>query len=187
MPSLYKVPVTCLKRVGPKKAELFHKLGVDTVGELLRVYPRTYEDWSNPLPIAEAADQGVCVVRATVERRYPPARIRGNMILYKVLVTDGTDYMQVTLFNQRFVYEGLKMDGEYLFHGQVKSDYSGYVMSAPGIASPEQCRIRPVYSQSGALTGRQIEDAMVQAVRMLPPAVNDPIPEPMDVIHPIQS
>ena len=35
-----------LKGVGKKRAELFGKLGAPTVGDLLRLYPRDYQDWS---------------------------------------------------------------------------------------------------------------------------------------------
>lgn len=177
MSSLYKMPITKLKMVGAKKAELFHKLGADTVGELLRIYPRDYEDWSRVLSIAQAAGGSVCCVRATVECRYTPARIRGNMVLYKVSVTDGEDHMTVTLFNQRYLYEGLQDGEEYLFRGAVKQNYNGYEMASPVIGTAENTRIRPVYSQTGTLTSRQIEQAMLRAVSLLPEQINDPIPE----------
>lgn len=177
MPSLYRIPIQQLKKIGPKKAELFHKLGADTVGELLRVYPRTYEDWSSPLTIREAAGNDCCCVKAVVERLFAPARIRNNMVIYKIAVTDGEDYMTVVLFNQKFVFEGLKPDKEYLFYGSLKGTAGCYEMHAPTIAGTECSMIRPVYSQSGALTSKQIENAMKQAINMLPEKINDPIPE----------
>ena len=36
-----------LKGVGEKRAELLRKKGIDTVGALLRFYPRAYLDWQN--------------------------------------------------------------------------------------------------------------------------------------------
>ena len=44
MPSLYEIPVERIKGVGEKRGKLFRKLGVTSVGELLRFYPRGYED-----------------------------------------------------------------------------------------------------------------------------------------------
>ena len=35
-----------LKGVGEKRAELFSKLGINSVGDILEYYPRMYEDWS---------------------------------------------------------------------------------------------------------------------------------------------
>ena len=42
-----------LKGVGEKRAELLKKKGIDTVGALLRFYPRAYHDWRGVLPVAE--------------------------------------------------------------------------------------------------------------------------------------
>ena len=42
----FSTDIKYLKGVGTVRAESFHKLSVDTVGALLRYYPRTYEDWS---------------------------------------------------------------------------------------------------------------------------------------------
>ena len=37
-------PVTALRGVGPQKARALEKLGIRTLGDLLRFYPRTYVD-----------------------------------------------------------------------------------------------------------------------------------------------
>ena len=176
MPSLYKIPITTLSGVGPKKAVLFGKLGADSVGGLLRIYPRAYEDWSSPLSIEAAAQEQRACIEAEVVRASAPARIRGNMMIYKIVVTDGADDMTVTLFNQRFVYEKLKKGGRFLFYGTVKKGFTGYEISSPSVSSHGNDRIRPVYPQTGELTSKQIENAMLQAVRMLPETFNDPLP-----------
>ncbi|MGN1457461.1 MAG: ATP-dependent DNA helicase RecG, partial [Acutalibacteraceae bacterium] len=115
MPSLFKIPIQKLNGVGSRRAELFHKLGVDTVGTLLRFYPRAYEDWSHPYRIAEAPLDEMCCIKADIEGAYPPARIRGNMTVFKVDVCDGYDRMTVTFFNQKYTYDKLKNGGEFLF------------------------------------------------------------------------
>ena len=37
-------PVAALRGIGEKKAAAFARLGVRTIGDLLRFYPRTYDD-----------------------------------------------------------------------------------------------------------------------------------------------
>ena len=39
----YDDPITCLKGIGEKTAALYEKLGIVTIGELMRYYPRSYE------------------------------------------------------------------------------------------------------------------------------------------------
>ena len=62
----FSTEIQYLKGVGPARAEAFSKLGVDTVGALLRFYPRAYEDWSRVVPIREAfrkMDVAYCIIK----------------------------------------------------------------------------------------------------------------------------
>lgn len=51
MAGWWDAPVTVLKSVGDRRAEQFARLHIRTVGDLLRHYPRHYEDWSHPSPL----------------------------------------------------------------------------------------------------------------------------------------
>ena len=174
--SLYRLPLTRLSGVGTKKEELFARLGIESVGDLIRFYPRSYEDWRSPCLIADAPANGLCCVKAYVEKARPPARIRGGMTIFRIKVCDGYDYMTVTFFNQKYVYEKLSAGGEFLFYGIVRSGDSGREMTSPAVSSPEGCGIHPVYPQTAGLSTKQIENAVRQAVNMLPEKTNDPLP-----------
>ena len=169
-------PVTALSGIGPAKAEQLKKLGVTTVGELLRLYPRSYEDWSKPVSIAQAQEGDTCCIRARVVSCAKPAYIRKNMTLYKFTVSDGEDYMLLSFFNTLFVYEQLKRGGEFLFYGTVRKTDRGTEMSTPKLLASGTPHIRPIYQQTNTLKSSHIEKAMQQAVRMLPERVNDTIP-----------
>ena len=43
--SLYDIPITKLSGIGEKRAALFRKLGIESVGDMVTYYPRSYEDW----------------------------------------------------------------------------------------------------------------------------------------------
>ena len=175
--SLFKTPLTFLDKIGSKKAEQFSRLGIDSVGALLRFYPRTYEDWSRPCRIADAPrGENVCI-KGTVESARPPARIRGNMTIFKLTVSDGDSYMTVTFFNQKYTYDRIKQGGEFIFYGILKNTVSGYEMTSPQVESTSMAAIRPIYPQTSELGSRQIERAVRQAVALLPEKINDPIPQ----------
>lgn len=89
MPSLFEMDIQKLKGVGEKRKKLFEKLGAPTVGDLLRLYPRAYEDWSLHTPIRETVLNEVAVVKATVLHKPTETRVRGGMTLYKTRATDG--------------------------------------------------------------------------------------------------
>ena len=69
-------PVTALKNVGAKRAALYEKLGVRTVYDLLRFYPRSYIDYTSPVMAADAPEGENCVIKAVVTRRMQPAPCR---------------------------------------------------------------------------------------------------------------
>ena len=176
MPSLFNMPLDRLKGIGSGRAKLYNKLGVASVGELLRLYPRTYEDWSNPCRIAEAAENTPCCIRAYIEKVSKPARVHGNLMIFKFIASDGYDNITITFFNQRYVYERLSGGGEFLFYGTVKRFFDNYEMSSPSVSNINSAGIHPVYPQTAGLTTKQIESAARQAEALLPPKMNDPIP-----------
>ena len=42
-----------LKGIGAKTEELFHKMGIFTIGDLLRYYPRGYDVYEEPVSVGE--------------------------------------------------------------------------------------------------------------------------------------
>ena len=175
--SLFKRSIGTLGGVGPKKQQLFEKLGIRSVGDLLRYYPRAYEDWSEPKKIAEVPDNTAACVKVRVENAHKPFVARTGTILLKAEVTDGDDMMTVTFFNQRYLFDKIKDGGEFLFYGTVKNNGIGYEMLSPTVSETAAACIHPVYPQTAGLTTRQIEAAVRQAAALLPEKTNDPLPE----------
>ncbi len=178
MPSLFEKDISTLKGVGPKRAALFQKLGVPTVGDLLRLYPRTYEDWRDTVPIRSTLLNEVNIVKATVLRRPVEQRIRGGMTLYKTTVTDGEDDMQLTFFNNKYVMNLLEEGAVYAFRGKVTGTFTRREMTSPEFVPESRMQdMVPVYPQTEGLTSRMIANAVKEAIKLLPEVVNDPIPD----------
>ncbi len=176
MSSLFERSIETLRGVGQKRGVLFRKLGVPTVGDLLELYPRAYEDWSG-VPILETTLEQVCTVRATVCDPPTEHRIRGGRLLYKVKVTDGSDDMALTFFNNRYIPTLLKAGQEYLFHGKVQGNLTRREMLSPQFTPADRARpIVPVYPATAGLTSRQISAAVAEALQLLPETVSDPLP-----------
>ena len=120
-----------LKGVGEKRALLFGKLGIDTVGALLRFYPRSYEDWSDITPISAARGMGNVCIRARVTAPVKEHRIRKNMVLYKFTAADDTGSMQVTIFNSKYEAEKIRLSNEYLFYGKLDGGFIYKRLNSP--------------------------------------------------------
>ena len=158
-----------LKGVGDKRARLFHKLGIFVVGDLVRYYPRTYEDWSITTPAAQAPEGTTVCVQATMVTPMRTHLIRKGMTLYKADFTDGETLIHVTLFNTKFLAEKLRMYQDYLLLGKVERNFTTVQMSAPKIEPLTVRRIHPIYTQTGSLNANLIAKAVDYALAHMAP------------------
>lgn len=153
-----------LKGVGEKRAALFGKLGIDTVGALLRFYPRSYEDWSHITPISKARGLGTVCVKAVVISEVKENYIRKNMVLYKFNVKDDSAIMSVTVFNNKYAVQNITVGQELLLYGKLSTDSFYYEMSSPQIRPTGFDIIRPIYSSTYSLSSSAIEKAVKVAL-----------------------
>ncbi len=163
-----------IKGVGEARAEGFRSIGVSTVGELLRFYPRAYEDWSKIIPISQCImGESVCI-KGTVMFPVKNERVRGGMLIAKATVTDGEDVVAVTFFNNKYIDKMLKSGEEYLFYGKITlGKFNAREMVSPMfIKSSQSMEIRPIYPQNKNITSRIIQTTVQNALSCI-----DEIPE----------
>lgn len=167
-----------LKGVGEKRAKLLGKLGISNVGDLLRLFPRQYEDWSSIVSIADAPLGVFCCVKAIPDRKPVGHLVRKGMTIFKTYVTDGESLLQITIFNNKYAAEKLKPGEEFLFFGKISGNLYMKEMVSPDIEKPEgRQRIRPVYPQTLGLSSRVIEGLVENALRLACENLVDVLPD----------
>lgn len=177
MASLYEMKIESLKGVGMKRAELFEKLDVHSVGDLLRYYPRDYTNWGNTVSIRDAVIGETAVIKATVLMPPSEQRIKGGKFIYKVAATDEDTDLHITFFNNRYIPNLLKEGETYLFRGKVGGTFFAKQMAAPEFILPGNAEaFIPVYHQTEGLSSRIIGKAVKEALKLLPETLNDPLP-----------
>ncbi len=163
--SNFQTDIRFLKGVGEKRAQHLYSLGIDTIGALLRYFPRGYEDFSNIKQIFDcSADQKVCV-KARLITPVTEHKIRTNMTLYKFKISDGTAYLQVTIFNNKYLAARLNEGGEYLFSGKIQAGRFELQMSSPEIREVGDTGIVPVYPASKNMTSTVITKLVKTALQ----------------------
>lgn len=168
--------VQYLKGVGEKRAKQLAKLGILTVGDLLRCYPRGYVDYSAPYTVAEAPYEAPCAVRATVFEKYPPLRISGGRTLYRVDAGDDTGLLQITFFNSLYAAERLQAGSEYLFYGKVRGLGRREMASPQFIAAGSDHPFTAIYHLTAGITSAYLSKLMRTALAGCG-TVQDPLPE----------
>ncbi len=175
--SLYDMPITALKGFGKTRAELFSKLNINSVGELLRFYPRTYTAWGEVTPISEVKNGEKHLIKARVSTAVTTTRIKGGRILSKLQVCDESGAIELVFFNNKYISSMLKFSEEYYFYGKVNRDLYGFSMTSPEFKKPlEISSITPVYNLTHGLTNRVVVSAVKQALELLPQTMVDPLP-----------
>ncbi|NBK80346.1 ATP-dependent DNA helicase RecG [bacterium D16-76] len=180
MPPLFEREIESLKGVGPKRGALYRKLGAPTVGALLRLYPRAYEDWGSRTSIGEAALNEAATIQGQVLQKPTETRVRGGKTLYKAIVTDGESDLHLTFFNNRYIPMLLRPGQVYLFRGRVTGSFLKKEMLSPEfVPQGKEKAIVPVYPATQGLTSRMVCAAMEHALALLPKEVQDPLPAPL--------
>lgn len=168
-----------LKGVGEARAKTLAKQGIYSVGDLLRNYPRAYEDWNTVTLLRDARiNESICV-RAVVAQNPQVVTVSGGRILVKTVISDGSDYIPVTFFNNKYVKDQLVEDVEYLFFGKLTLDkYNNKTMLSPRFEkSLDKQRIRPVYKASSAMPSKTTERLTETALREVKGNIPEIIPE----------
>ena len=177
--SNFNTDIRFLKGVGEKRAQHLYSLGIDTIGALLRYYPRGYEDFSNIKQIFDCCvDEKVCV-KARIITQITENIIRKNMTLYKFTVSDDTAQLQMTIFNNKYLANRLNQGSEYLFLGKIQGGTFLPAMSSPEIREVGGTGIAPIYPASKnmtssaisklvktALQGCEIEDVLPESIKI---------------------
>ncbi len=153
-----------LKGVGEKRAEVLKLKGIDTVGALLRFYPRRYLDWSNITPVKDAPFfENVCV-RAKIVTPIETVETRRGITIYKFMAEDKSGRFTVSLFNQVYLANRLNFGSEYLFYGKFDGGFLIRQMNSPIIKELAYNNIEPIYSESKGMTSKTIQKLVKTAL-----------------------
>jgi ATP-dependent DNA helicase RecG len=178
----WDAPVTSLPGVGPKRADSLRNLGIFTIGDLLRHFPRTYIDRRASTPIADLEPGTTAtVVAEIVEAR--ARRFRRNASMCVATLSDGDGTLKATWFGRGFLAsqmtpgKWLLLTGDVVRHGGIalrNPDYRLYE-SRPE-AEAQLGSLEPVYPLTDGVSQRVLRTWMRTALeRAAPP--NDVVPE----------
>ncbi len=156
-----------LKGVGEKRAVILKKKGIDTVGALLRFYPRDYLDWTKTVPIAKASLFENNCIKATVVTPVSEVKTRSGLTMFSFFVEDESAQAQIVLFNQKYYAKSIRVGRTYLFYGKVTGDLLTRQMTSPKIMEGSFCGVEPIYKAGKDLSSKQIKNLVQNAISLL--------------------
>jgi ATP-dependent DNA helicase RecG len=112
-------PIQYLPGVGPTRAKLFEKLGLNTVYDILYFFPREYLDIStiDPITSLRAGEKATILGRVVRKKVQRTRRGMSNLVLF---VEDQGGGVECVWFNQPFREKEFRTGDILLLHGDVR-------------------------------------------------------------------
>lgn len=160
--------VSVIKGVGDKTAAAFSRLGVSTVGDLLRFYPRTYVTYKEPVDISAVRVGERQSVRVFISSRPEIKKLRG-LTLVVVYAKDYSGTIKLTWFNCPFLRNYFHLGQELVFVGDVSYKNGMMTMSHPEYYTPDKyaglgASLQPIYTVTAGITTKAVRKAVCGAM-----------------------
>ena len=167
-----KTPLRELKGVGDKTEKLFQKIGITTVEELLRYYPRTYDVYEEPVEIGTAEEGKTVSIRATITGSLYINQVR-NLQVLSTTVADQSGRLPVAWFNAPYLRGSLKKGSVFILRGKIIRKKGRLQMEHPEIFTPAAYEeivhsMQPVYALTKGLSNKAITKLVHQVLDTRP-------------------
>lgn len=149
-----------VKGIGAKTEELFHKLGVYTVGDILLHYPRSYIQYPNAKYVSEATEGETAAIIGRVLKT-PVVRRTRSMPVTVTSIGTAESFMELVWFRMPYIKNQLAAGNTYVFYGKVQRKNGRLVMEQVAIYQTEQYAkmeqsFHPVYGLTGGVSNNLI-------------------------------
>ena len=175
---------------GPTAKEMTDRLGIATVEDLLRHYPRRYYERGELTDLARLTPGEIATVQATIAS-VGGRQIRPKLHKLDVVITDGRNRVTVTFFNQRYREKLFVVGQQAFFAGKVEVFRNKLTLTNPEVALGEDAEdfagsLMPVYPATAKLASWRLRKAVRVALDVALPEADqlpDPLPAELRLRH----
>lgn len=171
-------PLTDVRGIGEKNAKLFGRLGIATVEDLLRFYPRSYDYYEDPVLVSDAVPGEVVSVSLGIVGSGTTFHANGKSVTYFTAGNAGGQ-MRLTFFNQPYLKRALQPGSIHVFRGMLKQHGNGNLyLEQPQIFGPDEYeKLRGTRQPRYPLTQGLKNNLVIRTVRNVLKEVNlDDVP-----------
>lgn len=173
-----------VKNIGPRRAALLKKLGINSLGDLLYLFPREYRDLNQLKNFYSLRHGDLATVRATVSA-WDEVRPRKGLTLTRALMNDGLSNFMAVWFNQSHIKRQLSLGTVLLVSGKVNKSFSTPQLQVSeyevedGSELLNTGRIVPVYPLTEGLSQRVMRIILKSVLDQWLPGAKEFLPEAM--------
>ncbi len=172
-------PVTEIKGIGKKYAELLAKLNMETVYDLLTYFPMRYEAYPQIVSAADAVPDEKQAVSGIITGSVSVRRA-GRFSVLAFSVSDPTGVMSMTIFNMPYLRKAVTAGRHVVCYGRVVKKGAKKVMEQPVLLKPEEYlslagTLQPRYHVIKGITTKTILGAVRKSMDAVG-EIADPLP-----------
>ncbi|MCQ2544820.1 MAG: ATP-dependent DNA helicase RecG [Clostridia bacterium] len=150
--------LTSIKGIGPKKAECFSRLGIETLEDLIFTFPRIYEDRRNVRTISQLEPEEDAVFSGTVDIIRPGGLKGKGRRVVKMLISDDTGSIEVVFFNAAYLAKTVHIGDVLTFFGKPQMNNERLQVIHPQFEKTDnaQTGIIPIYPLTRGISQREM-------------------------------
>lgn len=184
-----KNPISTIAGVGPKAVKLFASLNIFTVSDLLKFYPKSYEDRTKRILLAAYKDfPKVHTIAKVINHEWFGY---GKMRTLKITINDGSATAELIAFNRAFLEKTLPLDSIISVTGSFLVKYSslqstafeatmisnnGNIEDFKNIPIPDS-GVFPIYSLTEGLTQKNIRKIIASCINQYLRGIENELPK----------
>jgi ATP-dependent DNA helicase RecG len=156
--------VRSIRGIGERNISLFRKMGIERIIDLLRYFPRRYQDFSS-LKTIDQVQYGdeLSVIGSISQDVFVRDSRSGKLKIVETAISDGTGTLRLNWFNKPFLRNQLHKGLPVVVSGKVDTYLGRLVMSSPEWEPLESDqlhtnRIVPIYPLTAGISQRQLRN-----------------------------
>ncbi|MHB8966408.1 MAG: ATP-dependent DNA helicase RecG [Coriobacteriia bacterium] len=167
---VWERPVSTARHVDARRVEALGRLGITTVGDLLRHYPFRYLDLATAAAVRDVPLGAEATVIGYV-RDVKVKKPRPRLTIVEVAIADSTGVVVGVWFNQPYMAQRFSVDDRIAMAGRMEMDFGLRQMKSPFVErldsreTPEELgRILPVYRATEGLSANWMRRLVADAL-----------------------
>ncbi len=157
-----------IKGVGEKTEQLFQKIGVYTVGDILLHFPRTYQEYPDISLVDEEEVGGLVALQVFLKT--PAVYRRGRNMDITTATAFDRNQMAISCvwFRMPYIGKSMPVGSEFILFGKLIKDGYTYKLEQPAVFTLEQYKkiknnLQPIYSSTKGLNQNAIRKVVAMA------------------------
>ena len=181
-----------LRGVGPTRARLFERMGLNRLEDLLRHYPRAYIDARRFVKIRDLEPGQLMTVEGRVKHA-AALRTRAGRTDFVATLDDGSGTVACYFFGQPFLARTFQRGARVVVSGELDALEGRMLNPSFEVVEGEVehllhvGRLVPVHALTRGVTARGMRSAVHAALEAVGPRLPDPLPEDVRRAHRLES